>query len=303
MQALRANFNFSEALLYRRNKAYPRVMNSRIIKATRFLGHLNIVRRSIRYRIFKILKMDFSFNVNFYGYKYIGNLNNFIDRSVFYFGAHEREHLEFSKPFVAEGTVIDCGANTGNHSLFYSAFAPKVLSIEASQVKAKELQERISLNQISNIILFNCGVGSCDNIFMPFYESQSDNSGVSSFVEGFSALNSFSDKVLIRTLDSIIDELQIGKVGFVKIDVEGFDYEVLKGAKKLIQRDLPIIQIEFSPRDFEKLLEFLNEFPMYSAKSLIVNRPILFFNRYRGKLITFDPSMRSEVFLFPEKYS
>jgi FkbM family methyltransferase len=275
-------------------------MNSKMMKIARYFGKKSIIRRSLRYRVFKILKSDFEFEVNFYGYNYSGNLNNFIDRSVFFFGAHEKEQLEFSKKFIKNGLVIDCGANTGSHSLFYSVFAEKVLAIEASKVKAEELQSRILLNKISNIILINCGVGSADNMLMPFYESQGDNEGVSSFVEDFSSQNSLSGKVLIRTLDSIIDELKISKINYIKIDVEGFDYEVLKGARNIIKRDLPIIQIEFFPRDHENLEEFLSKNPMYEAKNLIVNRPFFVFNRHRGKAIEFNPRVRSEVLLLPK---
>jgi FkbM family methyltransferase len=276
-------------------------MNSKVIKATRYVGHIRIIRRSLRYRLFNILKKDFAFEVNLYGYKYIGNLNNFIDRSIFFFGAHEKEQLDFSKNLIRNAQVVDCGANTGSHSLFYSAFAKNVLAIEASKIKTKELQNRISLNNINNVVLLNCGVGSSDNVSMPFYESQGDNEGVSSFVEDFSVQNSLSGNVLIRTLDSIINEQKIAKVNYIKIDVEGFDYEVLKGAENIIKRDEPVIQIEFSPRDHKKLEEFLSKYPMYEARNLIVNRPFFIFNRYRGKTIKFKPSLRSEVLLFPQK--
>ena len=275
-------------------------MNSKIIKASRHVGHMRIIRRSIRYRIFCSLKINLTFGVNFYGYKYIGNLNNFIDRSVFFFGAHEKEQLEFSKNYIKNATVVDCGANTGSHSLFYAAFAKRVLAIEASNVKTKEMQNRISLNNINNITLLNCGVGSSDNVSLPFYESHGDNEAVSSFVEDFSTQNSSSGNVLIRTLDSIINEHKIAKVDYIKIDVEGFDYEVLKGAETTIRRDQPIIQIEFSPRDHNKLLEFLSQYPIYEARNLIVNRPFFIFNRYRGKTIKLNLSLRSEVLLLPK---
>jgi len=276
-------------------------MNSKLIKATRYIGHMSFVRRSLRYRLFKILKMNFTFEVNYYGYKYVGKLNNFIDRNVFFFGAHEKEQLDFSKNYIRNATVVDCGANTGSHSLFYSAFAKNVLAIEASKIKTQEMQNRIKLNNINNITLLNCGVGSSNNVSMPFYESHGDNQGVSSFVEDFSTQNSWSGNLLIRTLDSIIDEQKIIKVDYIKIDVEGFDYEVLKGAENIIKRDKPVIQIEFSPRDQYKLLDFLSKYPKYESRSLIVNRSFFIFNRYRGKTVKFKPNLRSEVLLFPQK--
>ena len=72
-------------------------MNSLIVELTRCIGRMNFIRRSLRFRIFQKIKNDLDFEVRFYGYKYIGNMNNYIDRSVLFFGAHEREQLEFSK--------------------------------------------------------------------------------------------------------------------------------------------------------------------------------------------------------------
>jgi len=99
--------------------------------------------------------------------------------------------------------VIDCGANTGNHLLFYSVYAKNVLAIEASKLKTKEMQTNIVLNNINNITLLNCGVGSSDNVYLPSYESHGDNQGVGSFIENFSTQNSMSYKVLVRKLDQL----------------------------------------------------------------------------------------------------
>jgi FkbM family methyltransferase len=263
------------------------------------IGRSHFLRRSIRYRFFELLKKDVQFEVAFYGLKWVGNLVNFVDRSVFFFGAHEREQLNFSKKFISNATVVDCGANTGNHSLFYSVFARRVISIEASDIRVSEIRERLARNDISNVIVLNCGVGSENNVLMPFYHATGDNQGVSSFLDEFAPGNSFTKHVNLRTLDSIVIELKIPKVDFIKIDVEGFDYEVLKGSRTIIERDSPVIQIEYHPRDLEKMMDFLSDFENYIPKSLIVNQPFFVLNWYRGKLLTFDPNLRCEVFLLP----
>ena len=105
---------------------------------------------------------------------------------MFFFGAHEREQINFSKKYINCGVVVDCGSNAGNHSLFYSAFGKKVISIEANPVLAEEFQGRIFSNNITNITLLNIGVGSSDGTVQPFYQSTGDNRGVSSFIENFS---------------------------------------------------------------------------------------------------------------------
>lgn len=275
-------------------------MNSLIIRLTRCIGGKNFIRRSLRFRVFQKIKKNFDFEVKFYGYRYKGNLNNFVDRSVFFFGAHEREQLEFSKKFIKNKIVVDCGANFGNHSLFYSQFAKSVISIEPNILALDELKLKIKLNRIENIICLNCGVGSTNNIQLPFFRATGDNLSTSSFVENFSPQNLNPINVSLRTLDSIISEHKINKVDYIKIDVEGFDYEVLRGAYNTISTSAPIIQIEYFPRDKSKIMIFLRENPRYQLRTLIVNRPFFIFNRPRGKLVEFDPNRRSEVFLFPQ---
>ena len=265
----------------------------------RWVGHRSLIRRSLRFRVFEKIKNNFDFEVRFYGYKYKGNLNNFVDRSVFFFGAHEREQLEFSKKIIRNKLVVDCGANVGNHSLFYSRFAKSVISIDANILVLEELKLKIKLNKIKNITCFNFGVGSVNNIVMPFFRATGDNLGVSSFIENFSPQNLNPINVTLRTLDSILADSK-EPIGYIKIDVEGFDYEVLKGAYKTISIFAPVIQIEYIPRDKSKLMTFLKENPRYQPRTLIVNQPFFIFNRPRGKLVEFDSNLRGEVFLFPQ---
>jgi hypothetical protein len=113
----------------------------------RIFGKTNFIRRSLRYRVFKKMAANYKFEVNFYGYRYTGNLDNFIDRSVFFFGAHEREQLEFSEKFIKDKIVFDCGANFGNHSLFYSHLAKSVISIEPNTLALNELKTKIDFKK------------------------------------------------------------------------------------------------------------------------------------------------------------
>lgn len=208
-----------------------------------------------------------------------------------------REQLKFSEKFIKNKTVVDCGANFGNHSLFYSQFAKSVISIEPNVLVIDKLKHNIELNGIKNITLINCGVGSKNIAKMLFFCATGDNLGASSFIENFSDQNLNSTNVSLRTLDSILTEIKVKECDFLKIDVEGFDYEVLKGAYKTISSLAPVIQIEYIPRDKDRMLTFLKENPNYQARTLIVNRPFLIFNRPRGKLVEFNPNLRSEVFL------
>ena len=102
-------------------------------KAARLIGTARWIRWGIRYKIFTFLKpIDFEFAVPFYGRTYRGNLNNFIDRAVYFFGAYEREVMEYMGSLImSDSVVLDIGANVGHHSLFFSTKAKEVHAFEA----------------------------------------------------------------------------------------------------------------------------------------------------------------------------
>ena len=78
-----------------------------------------------------------------------------------------------------------------------------------------------------------------------------------------------------------IDEFSIKeKVNFIKIDVEGNELSVVKGAKNLILRDKPIILLELSKHNSEKdICDYLNNIGYLSKKEFLDSRNILFFKK------------------------
>lgn len=141
------------------------------------------------------------------------------------------------------------------------AVCKSVISIEPDVLAIDNLKHNIELNGIKNITLINCGVGSKNIARVLFFCATGDNLGASSFIENFSDQNLNSTNVSLRTLDSMLTEIKVKECDFLKIDVEGFDYEVLKGAYKTISSLAPVIQIEYIPRDKDRMLTFLKENP------------------------------------------
>lgn len=121
--------------------------------------------------------------------------------------------------------VADCGANIGFTSVFFSKQAKngKVYAFEALPKNAQAIHKNIALNKCDNVEVVNKGVGS--------------HSGVlhfSTFGNGAVASGSKKNTVAVDvvTLDSFFAEKK--KPDFLKIDVEGFEYEVLTGAAGIL---------------------------------------------------------------------
>ena len=142
---------------------------------------------------------------------------------------------------------IDIGANIGAISLLASKIVKKVYSFEPVPFTYKRLLEQIKLNNSKNIIVVKKGLGSKKEK-IPFYVNKYDQ-GLSSVMPKKNYKKMFLE---ITTLDDFFKN-KIEKINFIKIDVEGYEFETLKGMKKTIEKNHPKIILEYSPIFYKKI--------------------------------------------------
>jgi FkbM family methyltransferase len=142
----------------------------------------------------------------------------------YYCGLHEPEDMAFVLHFLRPGHVFyDVGANIGSYTLLAAAAGAKVHAIEPSPGTAVALRRNIEANSLSKRVdVHECALGAKPGTARLSRGTDTTNHIMA---EGESA--KFTDSVVVRTLDSIFEP---DSVGFVKIDVEGFESEVLSGA-------------------------------------------------------------------------
>ncbi len=144
--------------------------------------------------------------------------------------------------------IIDVGAHFGESiKIFRNSFdIKKIYSFEASPENFKVLKKNYSLNSTPNIEIYNYGLG--DKISQDFInqtlESSSStinrlNNKSDYFFKKLKILNIKNEKFFSRkipieiiTLDSFLEEKQIDSIDLLKIDTEGYEYNVLKGLLK-----------------------------------------------------------------------
>ena len=157
-------------------------------------------------------------------------------------GFGDQPLLEELRPLIEENAiVIDAGANIGSHSVFFSKVckASKVYSFEPQKSICDIFRENIKLNHIDNIELFPVCLGDSEGC-CTISEFVADSLGSTSF-----KTQSDGDFKMI-TLDS----LNLIRVDFLKIDVEGFQLELLNGAQETLRRCSPVIWVEMlTPND------------------------------------------------------
>jgi FkbM family methyltransferase len=141
--------------------------------------------------------------------------------------------------FLKNGMVaVDVGANVGAFSLLASRLVGrdgKVLALEPVPENYRCLCRTLGLNRLANVAPFELAIGDTRGSLRL---SLSDNPG------GHSAVLDRGDQhieVPMATLDEVCAEQELERLDFLKIDVEGFEPEVVRGARESLARFRPVI--------------------------------------------------------------
>lgn len=201
----------------------------------------------------------------------------------------------FKKKFSNPITVIDVGAHYGETiKIFYKNFnLRKIYSFEASPINFKILKKNLS-DDLFNVEIYNCGLGANVSETYINQTSESSSSTINEinqnskyFLRKLKILNIknrnlFTKKVPIKiiTLDSFIDKKKIHNIDILKIDTEGFEFNVLKGLKKNYNK-IKLIYFEHHYDDmilknykFSEINKLLNDygFKMIKKNKMIFRR-------------------------------
>lgn len=215
---------------------------------------------------------DAPFASEFFGLRYEGNLNNSIEMNIFYHGAFEKPLLFFLRDCLqalAESTTTtvfcDVGANIGQHSLFMSRYADQVQAFEPYAAVRDRLAFHIALNSLTNIRLHGVGLSQQDEV-LPFFAPTGHNQGIGSFdASTVSKGNRESGKLQLVQGDGYFQLHGLPPVTLMKVDVEGFEKQVILGLRETLTRDRPVLVTEITygnPLSFQSAAEILAALPV-----------------------------------------
>ena len=166
-----------------------------------------------------------------------------IGLNIFLDGIYEKKILENLENYLRKNNKIknclDIGANIGNHSIAFSKYFEKVYSFEP----AMNIFSLLTFNtqNYTNIEIFNFGLSDEDTVMELFQEHS--NYGHSTLERDDNKKYQSAEKIELRKFDNIISFKEI-EIDFIKIDVEGHELQVLKGASSLLENLKPIIGFE-----------------------------------------------------------
>ncbi|MGE0632488.1 MAG: FkbM family methyltransferase [Pseudobdellovibrionaceae bacterium] len=194
-----------------------------------------------------------------HGINWYLDLDEGIDFAIYLLGRFENSTYEaYAKTVKPGAKVIDIGANIGAHTLPLATLvgdSGHVYAFEPTQTAFNKLQKNLSLNPelvkrvslVQGMVVSSPSFELPDSIYASWPLHHNDQAhklhlGVACTTTGAVSL----------TLDQIVQKFSIQQIDLIKLDVDGFELEVLRGATNTLDKMAPPILMELAPYTMEE---------------------------------------------------
>jgi len=198
------------------------------------------------------------------GFRYIFYLKDLLSvNSIGKSKIWEPHILKFSQMYLSEfndKNILDIGAHIGYHSMNFATLTKgKVYSFEPQPQNFKLLHLNARTNNLKNIHPIMMGLSDLDEFSkIPLVSKNKDKGNIGDFTINNLTSNIYS-KIHSRTLDSF----NLENISLIKIDVQGWEKKVLKGAEETLKRCKPLLIIEFEKHQLLKTNTSVKELIAY----------------------------------------
>ena len=201
-----------------------------------------------------------------------------VSRQLYLHKERERYSTNYMKEIIRRhDVIIDIGANSGYYALLESRLAHKgkVYAIEPVPKNVWLLNQNIELNGCRNISVHRFAIGDRNGRGEMYLY---DKGNLCSFKKNIQNKPTGKIAVPIMTLDSFVEKYVSGYPTLIRMDVEGYEYQIIKGMSNILKSNKPMILfIELHPfmmskEDMNNLIETLKQ------------------NNFRVKAIFLEPS-------------
>jgi FkbM family methyltransferase len=145
---------------------------------------------------------------------------------------YQRSKLNVALGFVKNfTTAIDAGANYGIMSYNLHSKFSKIYAFEVDIPVRECLKKNVEKFQLDNVVVCDCGLSDKEELVSLNYFKNTFSTHINKEVSGTN---------ICKTLDSF----ELTDVGFIKLDCEGYEPYILKGAEQIIKKFKPVILME-----------------------------------------------------------
>jgi FkbM family methyltransferase len=172
---------------------------------------------------------------------------------------------------ISKPVFLDIGAHTGLFCLGVQDLCAKIYAWEPQRIVFNLLAGTVAINSLEHIWLYGCALGACNGLIpIPTFDYRKSTNfggvefgGRQKYGIGQEPGTWNGETTPLRTLDSF----NFVRVDVVKIDVEGMEMDVLKGAVETIQKHRPKILIEHGKTKREEIQDWFKA-QGYSCKDI-----------------------------------
>ncbi len=199
------------------------------------------------YRVYGIVEIQVC-DVKF---KIYSKADDHIATDLYYDRGYENSEFRLLKQLLSHSKhLVDVGSNTGIFSIYAATLKSElnVLSFEPHPSNHQRLVTNITINNLKNIKAYDMAMGSSNMVIeftVPADRSISTTASVNEgFTRNFHRIDYVKIPVRQRKLDDMLDKVPLTWKDVVKIDVEYYELEVLKGAEATLRNKRPLIILE-----------------------------------------------------------
>lgn len=172
------------------------------------------------------------------------------------------------------GVFLDIGANIGVYSIALAKEFGKILSYEPHPVIHQLLKINTHINKLENIEIFDFGLAKSD-CEAELWEGDSENFGAASIVRNSGVGRHY--KIKLRNACDAIEYATKMPIAFIKMDVEGYESEIIEGLGALLKKQLPVVAFEANDsNDNQIVIEQLRALGYVKFLALSRNPPLPF---------------------------
>jgi FkbM family methyltransferase len=209
-----------------------------------------------------------------------GDIRMKLDRSaymgsvLYWFGYHSRDEIHLLDELLQPEMVFaDVGANQGEFTLHAARrlSSGKVLAFEPVEALFNHLEENVRLNQLTNVYTYPYALSDTPGTLKMYTSDDEEihhslNEGLASVFQSDERSVALGE-VRVEVFDRIFEMLSLGRLDVMKIDVEGAELHVLRGAKESLREYHPTLLLEMNEAAIhaagytkQEVFEFLQAF-------------------------------------------